>query len=129
MINTFSFSLEQNFALRVLSDRIKKITDVVRLQNDLIELFEQTLIKQQEIKDHLDFQATGVIEENQMLIIHQKLSSELQARLTSYIDLIRLNTDVEDLQELLIYAKQMLMIHEHYVEVLWENMLESPFFD
>lgn len=129
MINTFSFSLEQDFALRVLSDRIKTITDVVRLQNDLIELFEQTLIKQQEIKDHLDFQATGVIEENKILVTHQKLSSELEARLTSYIDLIRLNTDVEDLQELLIYAKQMLMIHEHYVEVLWENMLESPFFD
>ncbi|WP_019504577.1 hypothetical protein [Pleurocapsa sp. PCC 7319] len=126
MINTFSFSLEQDFALRVLSDQIKKITDVVKLQDDLIELFKQSLLRQQEMRDYLYFQAIGVVE---VSITHQKLSSELEARLSSYISLIRLNTNIEDLQELLIQANQMLMIHEYYLEVLWENMLESPFLD
>ena len=51
MKNYYSYSLEQELALRMVSIQIQKTTDVNKLQDELIEPIKQILIKQQKFKD------------------------------------------------------------------------------
>ncbi|MDJ0570956.1 MAG: hypothetical protein QNJ53_18175 [Pleurocapsa sp. MO_192.B19] len=109
-------SLEQDFALRVLSDRIKKTTDVFKLQSDLIELFKRTLIIQEEMKNRMCGKA----------ITQQELYLKLESRLFSYISSIVVISNLEELQKLLIEANKMLIVQENYALILAKDKLVPP---
>lgn len=118
-------SLEQEFALRILSMQVQKNTDVAKLQDELIELFEKILLKHQNLKDVYSFSG----EEKEKLVSYLRASqtfvSELEVEATmicSCIDSIRENYEVEELQSLLIEANEISMMQRNYTDFISQYM-------
>lgn len=123
-MNHYSFSLEQELALRMVSIQIQKTTDVAKLQDKLIESIEQILIKQQQFKEVFycprkeKEELTSVQRTNQALA----LELEVEATIFAYIDSIRKNHDLENLRALLIEANEICMIQKKYSHLLAQYM-------
>lgn len=123
-MNHSSLSLEQELALIILSIQIQKNTDVAKLQDDLIELFEKILIKQQNLQDVYDFPREEESELTSYLRANLTLVSEVgvEAIILPYIDSIRKNHDVEELQALLIDANEICMMQKNHIYFISQYM-------
>lgn len=108
---TLSFSLEQDFALKVLAIQIEKINDVNDLRNNLLDLFRKTWDVQQEMKGFM----------NEVEVNQEDLDLEFKVRLASYTNLIGIISNVEDLRELAIEAHKMLMVQGNYADILRQD--------
>ena len=120
VMNYYSFSLEQELALRIESIQIQKTTNVAELQDKLIESIAQILIRQQKFKDVFHCprkkkeEVTSVLRRNQILA----WELEVEANIWAYSESIRKNNDVEELQALLIEANEICMIQKKYSYLL-----------
>ena len=120
-MNYAFLSLEQEFALKVLSIRIQKTTDLSKLQNDLTELFEEILLKHQHLKDFYCFSEKEKEELESYLQASQTFVSELEIEATmigSCIDSIRNTYDIGELQALLIEANEISMMQKNYTDFI-----------
>lgn len=123
-MNYAYLSLEQEFTLRVLSDQIHQSTDISKLQNDLIDLFEKVLIKHQNLKDIYSFSR----EQNEKIALYSRNSETLVSSLEDeatmfsvYVDSIKDNFDMEELQALLIEASEISMMQSNYSNFVSQN--------
>ena len=124
-MNHAFLSLEQKFALRVLSIQIQKNTDMMQLQDELTDLFEAILIKHQSLKDNYYFSIEDKEEIESYLRASQTFVSELEIETTmicSCIDSIRNTYDVEELQALLIEANEISMMQRNYSDFIAQYM-------
>jgi len=124
-MNHAFLSLEQEFALRVLSIQVQKNTDMTKLQDELTELFEAILRKHQSLKDNYYFSTEEQEELESYLRASQTFVSELEIEATmicSCIDSIRNTYDVEELQALLIEANEISMMQSNYTDFINQYM-------
>ena len=103
-MNSAYLSLEQEFALRLLSIQIHQNTDVAKLQDDLINIIEKVLMKHQNLKDLYSRTSKTFI-------------SELEAEANiffSCVDSIKRNCNIGELQDLLIEVNEISMMQKNY---------------
>lgn len=119
-MNHTEFSLEQELALRILSIQITNNTDIAKLQDDLIESIETILIKHKNLQNIYCFPSEDNNETDSFIKANSTLASEsgVEATIWSYIDNIRRNHDLEELQTLLIEANKICMMQENYTRYL-----------
>ena len=119
-MNHAEFSLEQELALRILSIQITNNTDIAKLQDDLIESIEKILIKHQNLQDIYCFPSQTNKEASSFVRTNSTSASNsvTEETILSYIDNIRRNHDLEELQTLLIEANKICMMQENYTRYL-----------
>ena len=125
-MNYAFLSLEQEFALKILSIQVQKNTDTTKLQDELTELFEAILIKHQNLKDVYCF--SGEEKEDFAMYLRESKTfvSELEIEanmICSCMDSIRNTDDVEALQALLIEANEISMMQKNYAEFISQYIL------
>lgn len=120
-MNNAYLSLEQEFALRILSIQVQQNTDVVKLQEELINLFEKILIKHQSLQDIYSFS----VEQQEQIALYLRanqtfvLGLEAEATMiSSCINSIKKKNDTEELQALLIEANEIYMIQKNYSDFI-----------
>lgn len=106
-------SLEQDFALKLKSDAIQKTTDPKVLQNQLIDLFAQTLILDQEIQ--------MILYRNKISQLH--LSQEFNEKLAAYKALIGAKFDLKELREALIETHKKYAAQKNFAEIVRQEVV------
>jgi len=124
-MNNAYLSLEQEFALRLLSIQVQQNTDVNNLQDELISIFEKVINKHQSLQNIYSFSREQKEKIALYLRASQTFVSGLEAEATmisSCINSIRENYDVEELQALLIEANEIYMMQRNYSDFISQYM-------
>lgn len=106
-------SLEQDFALKLKSDAIHKTNDPIELQNQLIDLFTQTLTLDQEMQ--------GILFQNK--INQLRLLQEFDDQVAAYKAFIKTKFDLEKLKEALIEAHKKYAAQKNFAEIVRQETL------
>lgn len=101
-------SLEQDLSLKLKSDTINQISNLDTLQDQIFDLFEQTLKLDQEIHQLLFENKT-----NQL-----RLLQECHDKLSAYKATITINDNLDELQEILIEAHKKYVAKDNFAQVV-----------
>jgi len=108
-------SLEQDLSLKLKSDAINQISNPETLQNEIFDLFEQTL--------KLDQEMHKLLFKNKSNQLH--FLQEIHDKLSVYKETILLNNNTEELQEILIEAHKKYLAKDNFAQVVrQENLIE-----
>lgn len=126
-MNNTCLSLEQEFALKFLSIQIHHDTNVIKLQNELINLFEKILIKHQNLQDV--YSSSRGHNENITLYSGdvQSFISGLETEATMFyacVNSIKSIYDPNTLQTLLIEAIEISMMQKNYSDFISQYYAE-----
>jgi len=101
-------SLEQDLSLKLKSDAINQISNLDTLQNQIFDLFEQTLKLDQEIHQLLFKHKTNQLQ----------LLQEFHDKISAYKETITVNNNLDELQEILIEAHKKYVAKDNFAQVV-----------